>query len=116
MTRGMLSKVVVLCAVLALKAMEAKPASPLGLSNCFLLQVTRDADPSQIGRGGVQRTNGKQGHIYTNVVRGFPVQLPLGLAKQVIEIQTGVLLVEPDVPVCAAAQTLPTGVNSGDFL
>jgi subtilisin family serine protease len=37
--------------------------------------------------------------------------LPPGLAKQAIEAQSGVLLVEPDVVVHAVGQTLPTGVD-----
>ncbi|MHC4705198.1 MAG: protease inhibitor I9 family protein, partial [Planctomycetota bacterium] len=111
MTRGILCRIVVLCAVSSLKIVEAQPQRPQGPPNAYIVQVTQGADPRQVGRGVVQRTRGKLGHVYTNAVRGFSVQLPPGLAKQAIEAQSGVLLVEPDVVVHAVGQTLPTGVD-----
>jgi subtilisin family serine protease len=111
MARGILCKIVVLCAVSSLEVVEAQPQRPPAPLNAYIVQVTQGADPRQVGRGVVQRTNGKLGHVYTNAVRGFSVQLPPGLAKQAIEAQSGVLLVEPDVVVHAVGQTLPTGVD-----
>ena len=111
MARGIPFKIVVLYAVLSLKAIEAQPGPSPGLSNSYIVQVTEGADPSQVGCGIVQRTCGKLGHVYTNAVRGLSVQLTTGSAEQAIEVQSGVLLVEPDVPVNAVAQTRPTSVD-----
>jgi hypothetical protein len=112
MVRGTLFKIVVLFTVfLSLQSIEAQPGRPARPLNSYIVQVTEGVNPGQIGRGVVQRTNGKLGHVYTNAVRGFSIQLPSGLPQQAIEAQAGVLLVEPDIAVYAVAQTLPTGVN-----
>lgn len=107
-------KIIVLCAVLSLNAVEAQPEPPGRTANSYIVQVSQDADPAQVGRGVVQRTRGRLGHVYTHAVRGFSVQLPPGLAKQAIEAEPGVFLAESDVQVHAVAQTLPTGVNRID--
>ena len=79
MTRGRLSKIIVLCAVLPVKIIIAQPVSPPGLSDCYIVQVTEGADPGRVGRGIAQRTNGKLGHVYTSAVQGFSLRLPPGL-------------------------------------
>ena len=110
MVRIIFSEVVLLAVVLNASVLKTQSGSGRE-SNSYIVQVTKGADPSQVGRGVVQRTRGKLGHVYKNAVRGFSVQLPPGLAKQAIEAQSGVLLVEPDVPVYAVAQILPTGID-----
>jgi subtilisin family serine protease len=111
MIRIICSEVVLLAVVLNTTALEAQPEFTPGPLNTYIVQVTEGSDPAQVGRGIVQRTRGKLGHVYKNAVRGFSVQLPPGLAKKAIEAQSGVLLVEPDVPVYAVAQILPTGID-----
>ena len=110
MVRNMFSKAVLLGIVLIATTLEAQP-NPAPPLNSYIVQVTGGADPGQVGREVAQRTRGKLGHIYTNAVKGFSMQLSPGMGKQAIETQSGVLLVESDVPVYAVAQTLPTGVN-----
>ncbi len=114
MVRTMFFKVVLLGVVLIATALEAQPERAAGPLNSYIVQVAGGADPGQVGRGVVQRTRGRLGHVYTNAVRGFSIQLPPGLAKQAIQAEPGVFLVESDVQVHAVAQTLPTGVNRID--
>ena len=114
MVRASFLNIVALCLVLNSASVAAPQMQGRGLLNGYIVQVAEGVDPGPIGRVLAQRTGGTLGHVYTKALRGFSVQLPPALAKQVIARQAGVIKIEPDVRVRAVAQTLPTGVNRID--
>ena len=110
MFRSAFCKVVLMGIVLIPAILEAQP-NPAPPFNRYIVQVTKGANPGQVGLRIAQSTRGRLGHVYMSAVKGFSVELPPGLDERNLKAQSGVLLVEPDVLVHAVAQTLPTGVD-----
>ncbi len=93
---------------------SAQPARSEDSRDAYIVQVSRSADALQTGRGAALRTRGRLGHIYRRSMRGFSIQLAPGQTRDDILKQPGVVRVERDIRVYAAAQTLPTGVDRID--
>src|SRR5829696_8390901 len=87
---------------------HALPAAQPG-KEAVIVEVARGANPQAVARAlGVEPT-----HVYTEVFQGFAAELPLA-AVSAAGRQRGVGRIWPDLPVRAAAQRLPTGVNRVD--
>ncbi len=93
---------------------SAQPARSEDSRDAYIVQVSRAADALQTGRGAALRTRGRLGHVYRRSMRGFSIQLAPGQTREDILRQPGVVRVERDIRVYAAAQTLPTGVDRID--
>jgi len=100
--------------ILISTAAAGQPTRSEGSRDAYIVQVRRSADVLQAGRGAALRTRGRLGHVYRRSIRGFSIQLAPGQTRDDILKQPGVVRVERDIRVYAAAQTLPTGVDRID--
>ena len=79
-----------------------------------IVQLNDDvADPQQAAEALIQPFQGRLGHVYQHALKGFSVELPAA-AVSALQRNPAVKLVEPDVLVQAAGQTVPTGVDRID--
>jgi len=79
-----------------------------------IVQLNDDvADPQQAAEALIQPFQGRLGHVYQDALKGFSVELPAA-AISALQRNPAVKLVEPDVLVHAAGQTVPSGVERID--
>ncbi|MEA2596034.1 MAG: in, partial [Thermomicrobiales bacterium] len=81
--------------------------APLG--DDVIVMLDDDADPwAAAERMGITPT-----HVYFHVFRGFSGQLP-EMSVQSLELDPDVVQIAPDLPIVAAAERVPTGVDRID--
>lgn len=66
--------------------------------------------PEDVAADVAQRTNGRIGYVYENVLRGFSITMPRA-ARAGVARDPRVAYIEEDLPVSAIAQVLTTGLD-----
>jgi subtilisin family serine protease len=84
---------------------------PTARARRYLVQVAAQTDPREVGRQSAARTHGLLGRVYRRAVRGYAIHLPAGVDERELRRHPGVVRVERDIRVQAAAQVTPTGVR-----
>jgi subtilisin family serine protease len=111
--------VAVLVGVLGASGGGAAPDTSAGgpskaIPGQLIVQVRSGADPAVVGARHAQPHGGLVLAVYRHALHGFAIRVPPQRAERAraeLRADPDVLLVEPDLVVEAAAQTLPTGVN-----
>ncbi len=85
----------------------------VGLNAVIVCLNDNVGNAEAVAKGIVNAHGGQLGHVYEYAVRGFSAQLP-DAALQALLKNPHVKRIEPDIPMQALGQVLPTGVNRID--
>ena len=85
------------------------------IPNAWIVQVADSADINEVASRFTHAKGGYIAHHFRSAIRGFAIRgaLPATIAE--LHNIPGVKLVEPDLQIYTAAQSLPTGVDRIDI-
>lgn len=109
-------QVAAIAAVVLTVSMAAQAQGPPAgvVPGSYIVQVVDGADPGNVARLVARRFGGAVGHVYTEALNGFSIQLPPGLPAARMFDYAAVVSIEPDLVVTTCGQTLPTGIDRID--
>jgi subtilisin family serine protease len=109
----MLSRILPATLLILTSTLWAQPPAGTVIPGRFICLVDDVQDAFTIGQAAVRATGGALGHVYTNALNGFSIEVPPGIVMANLRARPGIIHVEPDI-VMSTCHTVPTGVNRID--
>ncbi|HSV99157.1 MAG TPA: S8 family serine peptidase [Sedimentisphaerales bacterium] len=108
-----LSRILPATLLILTSTLWAQPPAGTVIPGRFICLVDDVQDAFTIGQAAVRATGGALGHVYTNALNGFSIEVPPGIVVANLRARSGIIHVEPDIVVSTCA-TVATGVNRID--
>jgi hypothetical protein len=109
----MFSRILPATLLILTSTLWAQPPAGTVIPGRFICLVDDVQDAFTIGQAAVRATGGALGHVYTNALNGFSIEVPPGIVMANLRARPGIIHVEPDI-VMSTCHTVPTGVNRID--
>jgi subtilisin family serine protease len=106
----MFSRILPATLLILTSTLWAQPPAGTVIPGRFICLVDDVQDAFTIGQAAVRATGGALGHVYTNALNGFSIEVPPGIVMANLRARPGIIHVEPDI-VMSTCHTVPTGVN-----
>jgi len=114
MSGKMLSRILPATLLILTSTLWAQPPAGTVIPGRFICLVDDVQDAFTIGQAAVRATGGALGHVYTNALNGFSIEVPPGIVMANLRARPGIIHVEPDIVMEAYGALVPTGVNRID--
>jgi len=114
MSGKMLSRILPATLVILTSTLWAQPPAGTVIPGRFICMVDDFEDAFTLGQAAVRATGGALGHVYTDALKGFSIQVPPGMVMANLRARPGIVHVEPDIVVSTCDIMVPTGVNRID--